>query len=100
MRKNSEDEKDSNSFLFSFNNNKVYHNNGKDMAIKCLEDRGPYFCWGISIFNNFFEKNKNYVRSKEDASNSWKNFDKDYELNDGDEFFNLKELEVFEVNFE
>ena len=98
--KNNEDEKDQNAFLFSFNNNKIYQNNGRDMAIKCREDKGPYFCWGISIFNKFFEKNKHYVRNKDDASNSWKNFNRDFELNDGNEFFDLRELEVFEVSFE
>lgn len=94
------DKEDNNAFLFNFNCNKIYRCNGQDDAVKFEKDKGPYFCYAINIQENFFEKEINCVRSKNDIKTSWKNFEKDYELNGGSEYINLKELEVYEVNLD
>ena len=94
------DKADKNSFLFSFNFNKIYRNNCEDDAIKFESSKGPYFCYAINTQENFFEKETNCVRSKSDSKNSWQNIEKDFELTNGNEYFNLRDLEVYEVNID
>ena len=89
--------RDENSFLFSFNNNKIYKNNKKENAGKFYKGLGPYFCYGINISEDFKQLNKHEVRTREDSKLAWNSFAYDYELNDGDQYFNIEEIEVFQV---
>ena len=94
------DTKDDKSFLFSFNNKKIYNNNGNECACTFGKDRGPYFAYSINIFSNFRESKRHCTRDLNDMNYSWKNFTSDYELNNNIEYFDIKEIEVFEVLIE
>ena len=94
------DTNDNKSFLFSFNNKKIYPNNGKNCAVHFGIDRGPYFAFSINIFSDFKKTNKNFTRNLDSLKNSWNNFSCNYELNNNQEYFDIKEIEVFEVLIE
>ena len=87
---------DKKSFLFSFNKNKIYPTTG-EYACTFEKDRGPYFSHAINIFNDFKASKKHYVRTKGDMTYCWKNVFYDYELNDYREYFDIEEIEVFQV---
>ena len=87
------------SFLFSLNKMKVYKNNGNPACV-FERYRGPYFAYSINIFNNFLESSKHRVRTLEDMKNGWINVISNFELNEGEEYFNIEEIEVFEVLFD
>ena len=50
----------------------------------------------VNIYKDF-SGNNHCVRTSNDMKNSWKNVEKDYELNFGKENFSIKEVEVFQV---
>ena len=87
--------KDDKSFLFNLNLNKTYKNNG---GCACVFDKekGPYFGYAINIYHDFSGE-MHCVRTSGDMKWSWKNVEKDYELNLGKENFLIKEIEVFQV---
>ena len=89
--------RDDNSFLFSFNNNKIYKNNKKGYGANFEEKKGPYFGYAINIFEDFNQSKKHCVRQKEDSDYAWKSIGYDYELNMGEEFFDIEEIEVFTI---
>ncbi len=66
-------------------------------TIYCYPDYGPTFGCNsdIQINNNYFSK-KGKVQTK---MNRFKTKE-DYELNGGNQFFEIKEIEVFQVIFE
>lgn len=91
---------DEKSFLFSFDNNKIYKNNkpkGQN-AIECRSDLGPYFKSGIRIHQDFKQENRHYVDSAQESRSKWNGFRYDYELNDGNKFFCIDEIEVFRMS--
>ena len=92
---NGGDTNDNKSFLFSFNLNKIYKNNG-NCACSFGKEKGPYFGYAINIYNDFYDDN-HVVRTLDDTKYSWNNVEKDYELNQGKEKFRIKEIEVFQV---
>ena len=89
--------KDKDAFLFSFDLMKTYDAIEGKETIYCYSSSGPTFgkSSDISIENNFFSK-KGMVQKK---MNRFKT-SKDYELNGGNECFEFKELEIFQVLFE
>ena len=89
--------KDKDAFLFSLDLMKTYDAIEGNETIYCYSSSGPTFGYSsdISIENNFFS-NKGRVQKK---MNRFKT-SKDYELNGGNEYFEFKELEVFQVLFE
>ena len=89
--------RDDKSFLFSFNNNKIYKNKKKGYGGYFDEKRGPYFGYGINIFEDFNQTKMHCVRLTEDSNYAWNSFGYDYELNNGDEYFDIEEIEVFTV---
>ena len=93
------DQYDSQSFLFSFNRNKIYMNNGNYSSV-FEKDKGPYFAYSINIFIDFAQTQKHYVRDLETMKKSWLNASCDFELNEGREYFDIQEIEVFQVLFE
>lgn len=95
-----EGHKDNKAFLFSFKKNKIYKNNGKGNAGFFLKECGPNFSYGINIKNNFNESNRHRVRNKYDSECCWTNIASDFELNDGIEYFDIEEIEIFEVIIE
>ena len=86
---------DNKSFLFSLNLNKTYKNNGKSACV-FEKEKGTYFSYAINIYNDFSFYN-HCARIKDDMKYSWKNVEKDYELNLGKENFTIREIEVFQI---
>lgn len=84
-----------NLFLFNLNLNKTYKNNG-GCACYFDKEKGPYFGYAINIYHDFSGE-MHCVRTSGDMKWSWKNVEKDYELNLGKENFLIKEIEVFQV---
>ena len=89
------DSYDKKSFLFSLNLNKIYENTG-NCACVLDKEKGSYFGYAINIFNDF-SGNNHFVRTSNEMKYSWKNVEKDYELNLGKQNFTIKEIEVFQI---
>ena len=88
---------DNRAFLFSIDKKKVYNVKRNEEAIGCYKLNGPDFCgWQIVIQDNFLTKKQCYTGEKE------MNFktEEDYELNGGEKYFGIQELEVFQVKWE
>ena len=94
--------KDPNSFIFSLNKMKIYENLNKDNnVIRHYRDNGPFFVGGFVIFDsNFNDNNSNYVYDKSSSFNFFSDKEKEYEINNGEKYFHIKELEVFEIFLE
>lgn len=89
--RNYDDEK---AFCFSVDKGKIYKLKKYCSAIGCDRGSGPRFCWIFEINNKFMlEGGKLY---REEVSH-YEGQEKDYELNDGEEFFNVHELEAFKI---
>lgn len=89
--------KDDAAFVFSLDKLKVYPVESGEDAIGCYALNGPDFCgWNIVIQDNFFSKSKCYTCDKELSYQTTE----DYELNGGEKYFGVAELEVFEVKLE
>jgi hypothetical protein len=83
---------DNDAFLFSLNKMKIYNLVRGNKAIGCSPKLGPFFIGGFKIFDNSlakggctFAKGLNYEMGR------------DFELNNGEENFKIKELEVYEI---
>ena len=91
--------KDDKSFVFSIDYMKIYnHVNGTD-AILHNNSYGPSFQYCIYLYNDF-SKNKNYTDVKNNANSNYSGFNRDYELNDGERYFSVSEIEVFQIILE
>ena len=88
---------DKDSFLFSFDAMKTYDAIEGKETIYCNTSHGPTFgcACDIEIKNNFLS-NKGRVKTK---MNRFKTT-QDYELNGGNEHFEFREVEVFQIIFE
>jgi hypothetical protein len=90
------DKFDENAFIFSFDKMKTYDNIPGDEAIGCYPKFGPIFLGcQIKINDNAFT-NGGTTFEKELNFNT----KEDYELTGGERFFNVKDIEVYEVIFE
>ena len=88
---------DNRAFLFSVDRQKVYNVQKNEEAIGCYKLNGPDFCgWQIVVHDNFLSNKQCYTGEK------GINFDteEDYELNGGEKYFGIDELEVFQVKWE
>ena len=91
--------KDKDSFCFSLSLNKVYSPNNDDKigAIFCSNGYGPTFCGNIfSVHDNMLSKG-GYCTKME--TSRYMGQDEDFEISGGEQNFNIKELEVFEIIF-
>ena len=92
---------DSNAFVFSLDKMKIYENLKKDKFAVChSKNWGPIFRNdAFAIWNtNFFSFNKHTLGTKQ-ASN-FGIMDIDNELNNGEDYFTVRELEVFQIFIE
>ena len=87
---------DPDSFCFSLNTKKIYlHNIAKEGSICCSKSNGPIFCDNIfAINNNFLEKGGYCNKMDKSCFDGQK---KNYEISGGNKYFNVTELEVFEI---
>ena len=53
----------------------------------------------ICILDNCLSNNKSFTCSKSDADTSFNGFESDYELNNKEKYFQVKEIETFLVEF-
>ena len=91
--------KDDKSFVFSIDHMKIYnHVQGKDAIYHC-DENGPTFKYCIYLKKDF-SNNQNYTYDKNAANEYFSGFNRDYELNDGEQYFSLTEIEVFQVVLE
>ena len=91
--------KDDKSFVFSIDHMKIYnHVQGKE-AILHNNNFGPTFSDCIYLEKDF-SNNQNFTYDKNNANQSFSGFNRDYELNDGEQYFSLAEIEVFQVVLE
>jgi len=96
--------KDDSVFLFSLDNKKIYNIKKDSYAI--YEDSSCHYgiFFGKGDGNNPIYlgwKNCDMLLNNSSCSNKENeefNFSKDYELNGGEQFFNLQEIEVFQIN--
>ena len=89
---------DPNAFCFSFNLKKIYNSQPNQLAILCSDGYGPYFKGTNTIFgvyNNFFSQGGwcDYTT----FSYSFGKFDKNFEITNGEQKFEIEEVEVFKV---
>ena len=95
----SQDLKCNNAFLFSFDNMKIYPGKNGGM-IWCTNDVGPWFSYALGAQHNNFLKDKQLRQFDIDFfKNHWDNIDKEYELNNGKQYYYIKEIEVFHTKF-
>ena len=88
---------DKDAFLFSFDLMKTYDAIEGKETIYCYSSYGPTFgcCSDIEIPNNFLS-NLGQVQTKMNRFKTTEN----YELNGGNQYFEFKEVEVFQIIFE
>ena len=87
---------DENCFIFSLSLMKIYNS---------IKGKGKYFFSSyfgpnFSVFGlcgNLFKKGSFNICTKEDANKSFSGFTSDYELTGGEKEFQVKELEVFQI---
>ena len=91
--------KETTALLFSITKNKVYKakENTYGSVIENTDYCFPSFINGFSLKNNYFSSCWHNTKKLEVYQNTWDNFTYDYELNDGKENFEVKNLEVFKV---
>ena len=98
---NSINKKDDLSFVFNLQNKKIYNIKKGENSIYCSKSnlinfhnaKGGYST--LYVINNCLSKRSNTC-CKNDSS--YQNFTIDYELNNGNQFFNVSEMEIYEIN--
>ena len=92
---------DDNCFIFRLDLRKIY--NGKKGENK-LNDYKQYVLYlyynPIYMENNFLTNNSSYTCSKSYADHSFLGFSSDYELNNNEQYFTVKEMETFQICFD
>ena len=92
--------KDDKSFIFSINKQKIYNPKIDDLErqryhLFCSDNDGPCF-YAFSI-NNLFFKNGGYCDEIEKCNYNF--FENEYEINNGEKKFQVKQLEIYEIIF-
>ena len=87
--------KDEFAFIFSIDKRKRYKTTNPDRSICCNVNDGPCFGYGcdIGIRDNFLSNDKNF-----NSTPSTYKTTKKYELNDGEKYFKISELEVYHLS--
>jgi hypothetical protein len=99
MKEKGVEKEDKDSFCFSLSLNKIYSPNNEEKmgAIFCSNGYGPTFSENIfSVYDNMLSKG-GYCTKMETSRYSGQK--EDYEISGGEQNFNIKELEVFELIF-
>ena len=91
--------KTNNTFMFSFNKNKIYM--GKNGGhIHCAKDYGPWFCGGAGVYqDHYFNTNNSYQWELTENKPRFDGFTEDFELVGGSKNFTVNEVEVFKVEY-
>lgn len=89
------------SFIFSIDKKKIYNAVGGKKQIGCYNNNGPSFGFNnvaIYLFDNVSILSQNNQHRTNDAITSFSEL-QNYEINNGEQYFNLQELEVFQIVF-
>ena len=98
---NCDSDKDPNAFVFSLNKMKIYENMKKDNNAVCHSPNwGPIFrSEAFAVWDqDFFSFHRHTIGTKSQSNYGVMN--EDYEINNGDQYFSIKELEVFQILIE
>lgn len=91
---------DNKCFVFSLNLKKIYNaKNGANNINDCTSCIIHLYNHPICIVENYLSNNNSYTCAKSDADTSFTGFIKDYELNSDEQYFQVKELETFQIVF-
>ena len=90
--------KDEQAFGFSLNENKIYENGKPDESIiYCNSNYGPCFKnFFFKIFDKCFENGGICGNIQE---SNFIGIEQEYEFNGGEQYFNVEEIEVFQIAF-
>ena len=78
--------------------NKIYPVIKGKEAIRCCDCCCPQFCNGtIYLYKNFLTIGNNSVNPKKNEN--YQGFTYDYELNNGNQNFSVKDLEIYQLTF-
>ena len=85
--------KDNNAFVFNLETNSIFDIKFNEPAIGCYPKFGPvFFGCQIRIYDNFFSKGGTTCHKSLNYYTT-----KDYELNNGEQFFYVKDIEVYDI---
>ena len=93
--------KDNLSFIFNFQNRKIYHIKKDENAIYCVNISLINFysgrgCSTLRVSNNYLSNDSNNTCNLNDTV--FNGFNSDYELNNGNQCFSIIDFEIYEVN--
>ena len=84
---------DNNAFVFSIDKNKIYNICTNEYAVGAYPKFGPvFFGCQIRIYDNFFRKESTTCYKGLNYSTT-----EDYELNNGERFYIVKDIEVYTI---
>ena len=90
--------KDNKAFVFSCFNKKIYNIKKEQNAIMDFQNNGPCFYsngdYIIYIPNKMFDDLSNTCSI---SSSYYEGMTMDYEINNGDKYFNIQEIEVYQI---
>ena len=87
-------------FIFSLDLKKIYNGKKSKYHINDFSDNFfNLYNQPICIVDNCISNNSSYSCSKSNADASFCGFEKDYELNNSEKYFTVKEMETFQVSF-
>ena len=90
--------KDDNAFCFSIDLKKIYKSKKTNKSIRCLSDHGPIFGnYIFCIYNNCLSKGG---MMNDGLNESYDGQQKANEINNGEQYFGVIEVEVFEIILE
>ena len=91
---------DNNCFIFSLNLKKIYNNKeGANSFNDCSNYLIDLNYQPIRIYDYCLSNEKSYTETKMNASINYYGFEKDYELNNYEKHFQVKEIETFQITF-
>ena len=89
--------KDSNAFVFSLSKKKIYHSKKSQNAIFDDKSYGPYFSnHMIHIESKMLESRSETCQTSESY---FEGITSDYEINNGEKYFYIQEIEIYQVLF-
>ena len=96
FKKSNGERKDNKSFVFSIDRKKIYNNKPENNQINNGSEVINLYNQPIYVVDNFLSNNNSYTCATNPYSFS--GFEKDYELNNYEQYFTVEELEVFQIN--
>ena len=94
---------DDKSFIFSLDLKKIY--NSKSGTVTLNDDNSKQgmllnlCCQPILIYINFLSNSKSFINTASNSNSNYSGFEKDYELNNNKGYFQVVEMETFQINF-